>query len=174
MRAGHHRLTILDIGLVLVQPVSTRPFESFEVQGGWTVEHADGVHQGLERALEEPLMIVLIIVMRRDEYGHAGLLGNREQIADILDGAVLRDALPDHAPSDAVRRQEIILRIGDNDGCTIRGHHKSWHGQAIIDRRHLGRRRAGALALGFGCNADQGNDSRGRRDELEKRLWRTG
>ena len=66
-------------------------------------------------------MIGRVIVMRRYENRHTLGLGSIEQIADVRDRSQFGYALADNSPRDAIRAQEVDLRIRDHEsGISLR------------------------------------------------------
>ena len=47
-------------------------------------------------------------------------LGRHEEGLDVLDGAILGDALANHFPSDAFRAQKVVLWVGDDQRGVVR------------------------------------------------------
>ena len=80
------------------------------------IEHADLVHQGLKRPFKLPLMIMRIIVVRRDEYRHVRGLGRCEQHINMLNGPVSLDIFANNTPGYPIGAQKIILWIGNQKG----------------------------------------------------------
>jgi hypothetical protein len=97
-------------GLYRSSQIGAGSFESLDAQRTLPLEHFDVVHENLAGAAEFPSAVRGIIVMRRYDHLHARSLCSFEQMLDVLDGVVFRDALTDHAPCDALGAQEIILR----------------------------------------------------------------
>ena len=54
--------------------------------------------------------------MRRDEHFDTSCLRRLQQLLDVFDGPVLFDALADEFPGHALRAQEVVLRIGEDEG----------------------------------------------------------
>ena len=114
MRAGDDGLAIIDIGLVQGQKVSPGVFEPGEVQRPLAIEHADVVHQLLQRTFELPPLVGREVVVRGDKHGNAVGLGGLEEFFDVLYRVVVGHALADHAPRDPFGTQEVVLGIGDD------------------------------------------------------------
>ena len=64
VRTGDDRLAILDVGLVLLQPIGAGTREAIDIQCAFTIEHADSVHQLFERTLKLPAVVVGVVIMR--------------------------------------------------------------------------------------------------------------
>ena len=111
-------LSILDIGLVALEPVGPRALESIQAERAAAAKHVDLVHDLLDGSAELPAVIGGIVIVRRDKDVVAVVLGGFEQLFDVLDGLVLLDAVAAELPRDAFLAKEVILRI-DYHQCSI-------------------------------------------------------
>ena len=91
--------------------------ETLRAQGVLPVKHLDVVHRPFERALELPVVVMRVVVVRRDEDGNATALCSLEELLQVLDGVVLGDVLSDHAPGHTLGAQKVVLRVGHNKRC---------------------------------------------------------
>ena len=158
VRRGDDGLAVVDVGLVLRHEIGAGAFESLDRQGALAVEHADLVHQFFQRSAELPAMVGGVVVMRGDRDGHAARLGRLHQALDVVDGAVLFDALADHAPGDAIGAQEIDLRVGhDQRGARVIDDHAAGRQRRLL-RVRIGVFRSLRVA---GDASGGGDDSRG-------------
>ena len=82
-------------------------------------------------------MVGRVVVVRRDGDGDVLGLGGNEQALDILDRVVVLDAWSNHTPGDAVRAEEVDLRVG---------HHKRGARQVEL---HVARRQGRLGRLGI-------------------------
>ncbi len=96
--------------------------------------------------------------MRRDGDGDIRALGGLEQALDVLDGVVGRDTPADRAPGDAIGRQKVDLRIGDDESSAGKvQHHVAWR------QERLGGGRIGVvLRLRAGGGKACGSSGKGR------------
>ena len=117
VRARDHRLAVLDVGLVALEPVGAGAFEALEGQRrrGDRTCRSECISL-LERTLEVPVLVVRVVVVGRDEdrevlppspCAEQGPRGSRPCRWPP-------DALADDAPGDPVGAEEVVLRIGDD------------------------------------------------------------
>src|SRR5262249_7086945 len=104
-------LAIVDIGLEAYQPICARVLEAVEVQDSPTAEEACGGLVRLERPVELPAGIGRIEIVRRNEHLESLLLRRRKDSLHVLDGVVLRQALPHQGPRESRLAQYLVLRI---------------------------------------------------------------
>ena len=109
----------VDIGFVEFQPVGTRTFKAFAGQLSPAFEHARVVHQFLNGAFEKPLVIMLIVIVRGDEYQHAFCGCHLEDAAKVLHRTILLYVLSESAPAQTVLAQEIVLRVCHYNRCVF-------------------------------------------------------
>ncbi len=69
----------------------------------------------LDGAAELPPLVGGKVVVRRNADVIAVRLRRLEELLDVLDRIVLAHALPDESPRDALRAQEVVLGIGDDE-----------------------------------------------------------
>jgi hypothetical protein len=116
VRTRDDGLPVFDVLLVAGQPIGAGSLEAVCGQRTGAGKHTDGVHHRLDGTAELPRVIRRIVVVRRHERLHVGRPGGREEPIDVRDSAVGLDARADDAPRDTLRTQEVVLRIGDDQG----------------------------------------------------------
>jgi hypothetical protein len=90
-RARYDCLSVIDIGLVSIQPISARSAETLLHEPALAVEHADLVHEKFQGALKVPLVVMKVVIVRTHKDRNPGALGDFEKPFDVLHRIVLRE-----------------------------------------------------------------------------------
>ncbi|MNJ66415.1 hypothetical protein D3C77_624920 [compost metagenome] len=93
------RRSVFDERLELRHEIGARVAEPVQRQRSLAIEEAKRVLYGLGWCLVRPLVVVGIVVVRRDGHGCTGFLEGREKPPQVRDQALLGNALAEDRPA---------------------------------------------------------------------------
>ena len=90
-RARYDCLSVIDIGLVSVRPISARSAETLPHERALAVEHSILVHENFQGTLKLPLVVMRVVIVGTDKDRNPGALGGFEKAFDVLHRIVSRE-----------------------------------------------------------------------------------